>query len=396
MAMTLFHPDPAACRRLRVSSRARQGGFNFTEVLFAVMILGVGFIMVAAIFPVALKQTKLTGEEVVASTVARGGINYVRQLGLEQNVIPQTDLNTTPASTPPGPADTGLAIVAPDIPPDGTPMYVKGKVLSFRDDRLDPTIRDELWRRVSGNLILPEDNRVAWVGMFSRGVTYTNISGAPANPGDEAGGQPLVLGRLDPYAQVFVLGVVVRNRSTFEMGKDVRRFPNDTPAASATNSEPASLEPVPCFVTLNEGDLAPDTLTFTDASGSNAIDHAAAAEGAFVIVSDDRIPDDPATPAIHEAGQHNGKIVRLGVRVDVGTWELQPGSDMMYDINVVADPNDDYIENLPPRPLGQPASGDPASAFLVGRGWVDPTDPTSGRDGLAQDAAVFIGFIPAN
>src|SRR5689334_12002195 len=36
------------------------GGFTFTEILFALMILGIGFIMVAAMFPVAIRQTQQT------------------------------------------------------------------------------------------------------------------------------------------------------------------------------------------------------------------------------------------------------------------------------------------------------------------------------------------------
>ena len=42
----------------RLRRRVRRGGFSDTEVLFAVMIQGVGFIMVAAIYPVAIKQAK--------------------------------------------------------------------------------------------------------------------------------------------------------------------------------------------------------------------------------------------------------------------------------------------------------------------------------------------------
>src|SRR5579862_785547 len=48
----------------------RRRAFSFAEILFAVMILGIGFIMVAAIFPVAIKQTQLTGQETVGATLA--------------------------------------------------------------------------------------------------------------------------------------------------------------------------------------------------------------------------------------------------------------------------------------------------------------------------------------
>ena len=50
-------------------SRSRRA-FSFVEILFAIMILGIGFIMIAAIFPVAINETALSGEETVASTIA--------------------------------------------------------------------------------------------------------------------------------------------------------------------------------------------------------------------------------------------------------------------------------------------------------------------------------------
>ena len=48
----------------------RSSGFSFVEVLFAVIILGVGFIMIAAVFPVAIRQTKSTIDETSAATIA--------------------------------------------------------------------------------------------------------------------------------------------------------------------------------------------------------------------------------------------------------------------------------------------------------------------------------------
>src|SRR5687767_15540332 len=61
---TLTH-RPASPERTRA-------GFSFTEVLFAVMILGIGFIMIAAIFPVSLSQVSATNSETTGASVARG------------------------------------------------------------------------------------------------------------------------------------------------------------------------------------------------------------------------------------------------------------------------------------------------------------------------------------
>lgn len=101
----------ATCRR----RRSRQTGFNFAEVLFAVMILGIGFIMIAAIFPVALVQSKLTQEESTGASVARGAANYIEQIA---------DATTMP----PTPNNTVRSI--------GQMPQVKGKLLLSADSRI--------------------------------------------------------------------------------------------------------------------------------------------------------------------------------------------------------------------------------------------------------------------
>src|SRR5215211_745612 len=126
---------PRLRRRLR---RPRQGGFNFAEVLFAVMILGIGFIMVAAIFPVALTQSKLTQEESAGAGIARGGANYLEQLATN---------GTMPA--------TGIPLKGPRIP---TADPVEGCEVRVLDGI--PAIR--------GSLLLGADQRYAWIPFYRR------------------------------------------------------------------------------------------------------------------------------------------------------------------------------------------------------------------------------------
>jgi type II secretory pathway pseudopilin PulG len=57
-------------------------GFSFTEVLFAVMLLGIGFIMIAAVFPVAIQQNQATLQETTAQAVANDAINQLRNLSV--------------------------------------------------------------------------------------------------------------------------------------------------------------------------------------------------------------------------------------------------------------------------------------------------------------------------
>lgn len=388
--------------------RRRSRGFNFAEILFAVMILGIGFIMVAALFPVALQQTRLTGEEVVASTIGRGGVNYFQQMGLTPGALPVTDLQVEAARGGPAAAPPIPAISIPPTSPDNV-VYVPGRVISFRDDRLDPAVRDALWDRVSGNLILPDDNRAAWVGMYRRGVTYTNASGAPAAPGD-----PDVLAKPDPFAHIILIAVNVRNRSVYEPARDLRRYPADliipTVTSATVSANPATLEPRIVYVKLTEGQPATgtqeaDTVTFyTTAAGTVTTDVAAAAEGAYLVISDDQLTDDASTTAVEQRGDRNGRVYRLGVRrEDLGTgiWELALDGDLEY-IERAAGPLDDINENIPARavtPVNRtppPAAGLPAVAFLVGRGYADPETPTLGYEGPAQDTGVYVSIVPAN
>jgi type II secretory pathway pseudopilin PulG len=52
-------------------------GFSFVEIAFAVMILGIGFIMLAAIFPVAVQQTDATAAQSTAAAVAKEAVAHL-------------------------------------------------------------------------------------------------------------------------------------------------------------------------------------------------------------------------------------------------------------------------------------------------------------------------------
>jgi len=72
----------AATRPLQIANcklQMSRRGFSFTELLFAVMILGIGFIMIAAIFPVGLSQTKNNFDETQAASLARSVVQAISQ-----------------------------------------------------------------------------------------------------------------------------------------------------------------------------------------------------------------------------------------------------------------------------------------------------------------------------
>src|SRR4051794_35101935 len=104
-----------ANRKSQIANRKFPRGFSFAEVMFAVIVLGVGFIMVAAIFPVAIQQTKTTADDTHAAAGAREAAN-----NLGQSVGYKTDM---PALTP---------IPTGGLPPNTTAV-IAGQVYSLRD-----------------------------------------------------------------------------------------------------------------------------------------------------------------------------------------------------------------------------------------------------------------------
>ncbi|HEX4053088.1 MAG TPA: hypothetical protein VHX86_02375 [Tepidisphaeraceae bacterium] len=55
-------------------------GFSFIEVLFAVILLGIGFIMIAGVFPVAIQQTAAVSNETEGSAVIRDAIKKIQSV----------------------------------------------------------------------------------------------------------------------------------------------------------------------------------------------------------------------------------------------------------------------------------------------------------------------------
>src|SRR5689334_21831744 len=89
--------------------RNRKSAFSLTEVMFAVIVLGIGFILIAAIFPVSISQSRLTIEETSAAANARSALSVTSRVadGGDANMVgttpapllPQTDLYTSPPAT---------------------------------------------------------------------------------------------------------------------------------------------------------------------------------------------------------------------------------------------------------------------------------------------------------
>lgn len=372
-----FNPQPAT--RHRPLCRP---GFSFTEILFAIMILGIGFIMVAAMFPAALQQTDNSTQETIAAAVARSGVAYVSQLG-QSTFVATTDLGfpgtnllvLRPTLNPPLPivddfdlwtrAQAGDPVLAGDYPPivAGT-QVIPGDVWSLdfttndvarKFNGIDLPAPQPLgrmcWNTAAQNMVQLSDPRYAWVAFYKRDLIET------VKPG--GGGTTFAFA---PSAQVIVVAVRSRNVDGYS-NQDVVIGPGLSP----------SLQPVPVVARIIPP--SPGTLDYTIQFNPSASPNSDRfTEGAFVIVATD---DLPRTTFNH--GLLNGHVYRLGNRSATGSgvFEFAPGFG--------------------------PTAGDGLNltamgavnftVFMLGKG-MDPDNPNTGSfTGTAQDIAVYSTFI---
>lgn len=299
------------------------------------MILGIGFIMIAAVFPVALRQTQQSGEETVASTIAKGGAAVLSDIA----AMPDPRYPLPPVTNPPTPPTTYLPVT-------GTINGPFGDVVAAGD----------FWNAVSGNLILPSDNRYAWVPLYRR------------DPGS-------------PYAQIIVIACQVRNRTNYD-GNAPQPAANGADLYYNRGMQP-NLQAKAVLVTVTHNTTGgADTVTFAPAtSGQNFVP--AVAPGCYVVIAHD--PFGPSVQAPIGPLTANGYVYRVGNPVlnVANTWELQPGND---------------TQNALYWPGHNPSTGANTAvrcnAFIVGQGY-DPGNPGFNFNGGAQDVAVYTTFVKA-
>lgn len=388
-------------------------GFSFTEILFAVMILGIGFIMVAAIFPVAMQQTAQSGDEVVAASISKEATDSLTSVAnnfIMPPTIPASQLpppKPNPGESTPRPEETRAL---PSFPQLG--QHVNGQVWSFHDDRAHnwttlPSISpgiiwtdlyqiNSMWNSVNQNLILPSDRRYAWVAMYRRDGHWVQSAATIIPPANATyvkqyngiNGTPSAATfayiEPDPYIQLIVIAVQVRNSSAYDPTVDLQRSQNQP-------NQPATLEPklLAASFIVNPNNGVP-VIQFDNSSGANETDRLG--PGAFAVISDDGIASTPSEATLSQfAGQFNGHIYRLGnYRPDLNapntaTYELAPGYDVFPD----------------PRFGANIASLVNVKVFVVGRGYANHNDPNNGGsilqfDGAVQDIAAYTTLIYAN
>jgi hypothetical protein len=293
-------------RQSALGNRRFRPAYSFAEILFAVAVLGVGFIMVAALFPVGIHQSKTTAEETAAATLARSAVAELETIATDANMPPTDD------GTPADPAQ-----VRPFVSTSAAPILYHGS-----------------WDAVRGSLIVSSDPRYAFVPLYRR----------------EEG---------ENFAQIWVIAVESR---------EAPRYDTDDISMGAAGypDEHADLQPRPIQITITNDGAAPgiDQIDFADVPAGLAGAMNSVAEGSFVVVAGDPGVDNIWGTA--DDGVFNGQVYRVGARrsdldPDVlhQSWELMPGSD--YDMIGAADIGADSDAYIIGR--GMTDSGDPTQGY---------------------------------
>lgn len=200
-------------------------GFTLTEVMFAVILLGVGFIMLAAMFPVAIQQSKSNVDESEAASIARGMANVVQQLGQY----------------------TGSSAFLPATATAVNQRAVVYSIVNPQPSGFTALATNDLWKNLSGDLINSNDPRYASVLMYKREFNSST-------------------------AQLFVIVTQVRTRDRY----------TSADLAVTSPSTYANLQARAVKVDIADGGTGtPDTITFT------AGDFNAVAEGCYVVIAND-------------------------------------------------------------------------------------------------------------
>jgi hypothetical protein len=272
----------------------RHSAFSFIEVLFAVILLGIGFIMIAGIFPVAIQQTAAVSNETAGTLVLRDAFKKIQAIA------------DAPIGYPPSTPGTTNSLFQPTLL-GGTPAVA---AFSFN-----------LMQALGTDSFFTADRRFGWVGFYRR---------------DSA---------LSPYAQVFVIALQNPNFPNYTTGFQPGEITSITPAPAI---RPPVAPPIPPN-TFNYGAnippyIAPPAAPPAGVSGAISASFSydtnnksttvtltnapSAVTGAFVLVAN----NSTATNMI-------GRIFRLGsvpAATPAGTqaFYLQPGSDITDADNV--------------------------------------------------------------
>jgi len=225
--------------------------------------------MIAAMFPVTIRQTQNTMQDTHGANAAKAALAYLQTIATNEN-FPVT---ATAAGASP------VVALLPTIASAATapPGYLQAR----------------------GNYIDPNNPRIAWVPLYRRGVA---VDGTP-----------------EPYAQVIIIVMQSRNRPEYTATPQPagnNKFWSDLTPEPTFGFPSATIQPISVDVQLKFNTVTGNgEMTFPGLVGPATIP---AAPGAYVVIAKDA------------SGNSNGRIYQLGNLLDAATqrWSLAPGGDM--------------------------------------------------------------------
>jgi hypothetical protein len=355
----------------------KRSGVTFTEVMFAVVILGIGFIMIAGTFPVTLSQVKLTVDEAAAAGIAQSAQAYLQSIATRE--LPIRFPNDNEAVDLKSAAPASASMFPPTNPLNSTPppIYLTGQPAQVAPINLQLPI---LWESVKGQMIYPQDPRYAWVALYQRNAGASQ-------------------------ARIFLFVVQNRTNNPYRAA-DLMRWQSGS-VADLPASQPCVLEPRPVYFSVTKDDprsgaVGIDIIRFFPPPGAILDHRQAVAEGCFVIVADDGGPIAGKTYI-----SANGRYYRIGNRrtdLDVSgafeAWELAPGHGAGPSVNVSQELAKQTVTVsssvwAPGATDGTTAYG--AAGYIIGRQSTTPTSPPTPPTylGPAQDIALYSFTIKA-
>ena len=344
MPMTDFARQSRPLRRPR--------GFTFIEVMFAVLVMGVGVIMIAAMLPVALKKTQQTRETAAAAAVMESYWHDIEVATINDASLPVT------VAVAGGPAEVYTWPSIDNPPYATTPVPL-------------PQLVIPAFEQTFGNRVSSSDPTFAAIPFLRR----------------EPGKAP----------EVAIVAVRARNLEQFPAGPSDPNYatffdPNVGGALSAFNL------PIPVLVETRGGSsydngtidtVEPDRILLAERDNStNQQIRNACVQGAVVVVTDglDRLRifriAGPARP--DDENWENGPFN------DPSVWNLDPEGGLeltqLYDPGTPGDTSDDFNvdefgnagTNLFPGNLSSRNTVGARNGYLIGRALRDPSAATNG------------------
>lgn len=359
----LMTSHPPARRQIGNRQSTIGNGFTFVEVLFAIIILGVGTIMLAGMLPVAIKQSSDTRNDLTGRAVCEAGFAYLQSLAA-----------SSPAAFPPTDDDVGGNTLNGVTFSPAT--NIRGRIVPLSHSVVEAngaTATDPLYAHKSmyGSRIFSSDRRFQWLAFYGR----------------ETGAST---------ARVVILALRLQNVEA------VDRY-----SALTLQNEKANADNGPLLATaeiIDGGALEADRIVFDSASANDPA-VAAADSGAFVIVAASENDTGTGTKDYSRSRRNNGRVFRLGARrTDLDatdhTFDLAPGFDLANAEPGLTGRADGSMNTLPDTNAvgGYPVNattkvqGKAVQVWVVGRGLANPTAAASAGNaytGPVQDISVL-------